>query len=235
MVVSFEDVKRMLGWCPNLNSNNYPILHNNSGSSSSLTHKDTKPPVLLPLFLKNTYVAGSIKETVIGLLFAFTVFVFYHISGYDSFSYKHVVGLLMLSIVFTQFIISRSSVEINSKYIRVSTIVRRIFGSTTHTLDSINTVQVQKNKLYGLVYWALFIVGIFWLFLLIFQIFIGETMEYLTFSLIWVVFCFGYGYIYYNCSKSVYNIRIHFNPHPSINHLMIHTKDAQQIADILKK
>jgi hypothetical protein len=234
MAVSFEDVKRMLGWCPNVNSNNYPIPHNNLESSSSLTYNDANPPTLLPILLKNTYVAGLRKEVVIGLLFAFTVFVFYHISGYDSFSYKHVVGLLMLSIVLTQFIISRSSVEINSKYIRISTIFQRIFGSTTHTLDSINTVQVQKNKLYGLVYWALFIVGIFWLFLLIFQIFIGETMEDLTLSLIWVVFCFGYGYIYYNCSKSVYNIRIRFNPHPSINHLMIYTKDAPQIADILK-
>ncbi|KAF5419110.1 MAG: hypothetical protein C5S45_07255, partial [Candidatus Methanocomedens sp.] len=145
MAVSFEDVKRMLGWCPNVNSNNYPIPHNNLESSSSLTYNDTNPPTLLPLLLKNTYVAGLRKEVVIGLLFAFTVFVLYHISGYDSFSYKHVVGLLMLSIVLTQFIISRSSVEINSKYIRVSTIFQRIFGSTTHTLDSINTVQVQKN------------------------------------------------------------------------------------------
>ncbi len=235
MAVSFEDVKRMLGWCPNVNSNNYPIPHNNLESSSSLTYNDTNPPTLLPILLKNTYAAGLKKEVVIGLLFAFTVFVLYHISGYDSFFHKYGIELIMFSIVFTQFIISRSSVEINSKYIRVSTIFQRILGSTTHTFDSINTVQVQKNKLYRLGYWVLFIVGIFWLFTLLSQTFTGEPMEDLTLSLIWVVFCFGYGYIMYIGSKSVYHIRIRFNPHPSINHLMIHTKDAHQIADILKK
>ncbi len=235
MAVSFEDVKRMLGWCPNLNSNNYPILHNNLESSASLTYNETNPPTLLPILLKNTYVAGLRKEAFIGLLFAFTVFVLYLISGYDSFFHKYGVELIMFSIVLTQFIISRSSVEIDSKYIRVSTIFQRILGSTTHTLDSINTVQVQKNKLYRLVYWGLFIVGIFWLFLLLSQTFAGEPMEDLTLSLMWVVFCFGYGYVMYIGSRSVYHIRIRFNPHPSINHLMIHTKDAAQIADILKK
>ena len=114
MVVSFEDVKRMLGWCPNLNSNNYPIRHNNLESSSSLTYNDTNPPTLLPLLLKNTYVAGLRKEVVIGLLFAFTVFVLYHISGHDSFFHKYGIELIIFSIVLTQFIISRSSVEINS-------------------------------------------------------------------------------------------------------------------------
>ena len=235
MVVSFEDVKRMLGWCPNVNSNNYPILHNNLGSSSSLTYNDTNQPTLLPILLKNCYAAGLRKDTFIGLLFAFTVFVLYHISGYDSFFHKYGVELIMFSIVFTQFIISRSSVEINSKHIRVSTIFQRILGSTTYTLDSINTVQVQKNKLYRLVYRGLFIVGIFWLFTLLSQTFAGEPMEELTRSLIWVFFCFGYGYIMYIGSKSVYHIRIHFNPHPSINHLMIHTKDAHQIADMHEK
>ena len=235
MVVSFEDVRRMMGWCPNLNSNNYPIPYNNLGSSSSLTYNDTNPPTLLPILLKNTYVAGLRKEVVIGLLFAFTVFVLYHISGYDSFFHKYGIELIMFSAVLTQFIISRSSVEIDSKYIRVSTIFQRILGSTTYTLDSINSVQVQKNKLYRLVYWGLFIVGIFWLFLLLSQTFAGEPIKDLTVSLMWVVFCFGYGYIMYIGSKSVYHIRIRFNPHPSINHLMIHTKDAQQIADILKK
>ncbi|MBA1341744.1 MAG: hypothetical protein C5S40_06335 [ANME-2 cluster archaeon] len=235
MAVSFEDVKRMLGWCSNVNSNNYPILHNNLESSSSLTYSETNQPTLFPLLLKNTYVAGLRKETVIGLLFAFTVFVLYHISGYDSFFHKYGVELIIFSTVLTQFIISRSSVEINSKYIKVSTILQRILGSKTYTLDSINTVQVQKNKLYRLVYRGLFIVGIFWLFTLLSQTYAGETMEDLTRSFIWVVFCFGYGYIMYIGSKSVYHIRIRFNPHPSINHLMIHTKDAHHIADILKR
>ncbi|NOR59335.1 MAG: hypothetical protein GQ469_01705 [Methanosarcinales archaeon] len=234
MVVSFEDVKRMFGWCPNLNSNNYPIPHNNLESSSSITYNDANPPTLLPILLKNTYVAGLRKEVVIGLLFVFTVFVLYHIAGHDSFFHKYGIELIMFSAVLTQFFISRSSVEIDSNYIRVSTIFQRILGSTTYTLDSINSVQVQKNKLYRLVYWGLFIVGIFWLFSLISQIFAGEPMKDLTLSLMSIVFCFGYGYIMYIGSKSVYNIRIRFNPHPSINHLMIYTKDAHQIADILK-
>jgi hypothetical protein len=235
MTLLIENIRKMMGWCPNQNSNNCPILHNNLGSSSSLTYNDTNPPTLLPLLLKNTYVAGLRKEVIIGLLFTFTVFVLYHMSGHDSFFHKYGIELIMFSVVLTQLIISRSSVEINSKYIRVSTIFQRILGSTTHTLDSINTVQVQKNKLYRLVYWGLLTVGIFWLFTLLSQTFAGEPMKDLTPSLIWVVFCFGYGYIMYIGSKSVYHIRIRFNPHPSINHLMIHTKDAAQIADILKK
>jgi len=100
MLVDIADrMKRMMGWCPNLNSNNYPIPHNNLESSSSLTYNDTNSPTLLPILLKNCYVAGLRKDTFIGLLFAFTVFVLYHISGYDSFFYKHAVELIMFSIV----------------------------------------------------------------------------------------------------------------------------------------
>ena len=228
-----NNIKRLIGWCPILNLENSQTSHINLEPST--IYSETNQPILLPLLLKNTYVAGLGKEAVIGLLFAFIVFALYHISGYDSFFHKYGVELIMFSIVLTQFIISRSSVEINSKYIRASTIFQWILGSTTHTLDSINTVEVQKNKLYRLGYWGLFIVGIFWLFLLLSQTFAGEPMGDLTLSLIWIVFCFGYGYIMYIGSKSVYHIRIRFNPHPLINHLMIHTKDAPQIADILKK
>ena len=228
-----NNIKRLVGWCPILNLEKSQTSHINLEPST--IYSETNQPTLFPLLLKNTYVAGLRKEVVIGLLFAFTVFVLYHISGHDSFFHKYGIELIMFSIVLTQFIISRSSVEIDSKYIRASTIFQRILGSTTYTLDSINTVQVQKNKLYRLVYWGLFIIGIFWLFTLLSQTFAGEPMEDLTVSLMSVVFCFGYGYIMYIGSKSVYHIRIRFNPHPLINHLMIHTKDAPQIADILKK
>ena len=106
-------------------------------------------------------------------------------------------------------------------------------GSTTYTLDSINTVKVQKNKSYWLGYWGLFIMGTLWLFFLLSDIFAGKTAAELIHSFFWVYFCFGYGYIVHIASKSVYNIRISFDPNPSINHLKIHTKDAPQIADLI--
>lgn len=76
--------------------------------------------------------------------------------------------------------------------------------------------------------------GILWLILLLSDIFAGEPVAELIQSIFWVFFCFGYGHMVYIASKSVYQIRISFNPNPSINHLKIYTKDAPQIADLIK-
>jgi len=230
-----KTIRKMMGWCPILNLNNYSTSHINSETST--TYNGTNPPILLPLFLKNTYVAGSRKEIAIGLFSILSIFILYHTLEYNSFFSKYGVELIMFSIVLLLFVISRSSVEIDNKYIRVGTIFQWIVGLTTHTLDSINTVTVQKknNKLYRLEYWALFIIGILWLFRFFSDIYAGKAIDDLTLGLIWIVFCFGYGYIMYVCSKSVYHIQICFNPHPSINKLKIYTKDAPQIAEILEK
>ncbi|HJH31154.1 MAG TPA: hypothetical protein C5S50_02965 [Methanosarcinaceae archaeon] len=230
-MVSFESVRRMMGWCPNVSKNDYPVSYTNSASS---TIDDTNSSIFSPLFLKNTYVAGLAKETVIGISFILAVGALYFRSGDNSIFYNYGIELILFFTVLMIFAMSGSNVEINSKYIRVSTMLQWILGSTTHTLDSINTIKVQKNEYYRLVYWGLFIVGTWWFFLLLSDIFAGETVAELIQSFVWSFFCFGYGHFIHIASKSVYHIRISFDPNPSINYLMIHTKNAPQIADMIK-
>ena len=230
-MVSFESVKRMMGWCPIRNQNNYQTSYINSGSSS--TYNETNAPTSLPLRLNNTYVVGLGKEAIIGILFVVTVFALSFKSGNNSFFLNYGLELILLSIVLMQYVMLKSNVEINDTDIRVNTMLHWILGSTTYSLDSIKKIRVQKNQ-YKLGYWGLFIVGTLWLFLLFSGIFAGKSVEDIVQSFIMVVFCFGYGYIIYITSKSVYHIWISFDPHSSINHLMIHTKDAQQIADMLE-
>ena len=227
-----ELIKRAMGWCPIRNQNNYQTSYINSGSSS--TYNGTSAPTSLQLHLNNTYAVGLGKEAIIGLFFAVTIFVLSFKSGNNSFFFNYGLELILLSIVLMQYVMLKSNVEINDTDIRVNTMLHWILGSTTHSLDSIKKIRVQKNQ-YKLGYWGLFTVGTLWLFLLFSDIFAGKPVEDFAQGLIMVVFCFGYGYIIYITSKSVYHIRISFDPHPSINHLMIHTKDAQQIADMLEK
>ena len=232
MVALIENIRKVMGWCPLLNQNNYLTSYINSGLSS--TYNGINVPTSLPLHLNNTHAVGLGKEAIIGLLFAVTIFVLSFKSGINSFFFNYGLELILLSIVLMQYVMSKSNVEINGTDIRVNTMLHWIVGSTTHKLDSIKKIRVQKNQ-YKLGYWGLFIVGTLWLFLLLSDIFAGKPAEDFVQGFIMVVFCFGYGYIIYITSKSVCHIRISFDPHPSINHLMIHTKDAQQIADMLEK
>ena len=215
-----------------MSQNNYPASY--TDSSSSTIYDDTNSSTFSPLFLKNTYVAGLVKETVIGIILILAVGVLYFRSEDNSIIYNYGIEFIMFFTTPILFTMSQSNVEINSEYIRVSTMLQWILGSTTHTVDSINTIKVQKNEFYRLGYWGLFIVGTLWLFLLLSDIFAGETAAELIQSFFWVFFCFGYGHFVYIASKSVYHIRISFNPNPSVNHLKIHTKDAPQIADLIK-
>lgn len=215
-----------------MSQNNYPASYANSASST--IDDDANSSTFSPLFLKNTYVAGLVKETVIGIILILAVGVLYFRSEDNSIFFNYGIELILFCTVLMIFAMSRSNVEINSEYIRVSTMLQWILGSTTHTLDSINTIKIQKNKFYRLGYWGLFMVGTLWLFLLLSDIFAGETVAELIQSIFWVFFCFGYGHFVYIASKSVYHIRISFNPNPSVNHLKIHTKDAPQIADLIK-
>jgi len=227
-----ETVRKVMGWCPNMSQNNYPVSYTNSASST--IHDDTNSSTFSPLFLKNTYVAGLGKETIIGITLTLAISALYFRSEDSSIFFNYGIELMLFFTVLMVYAMSRSNVEINSKYIKVNTMLQWILGSTTRTLDSINTIKVQKNEFHRLGHWGLFIVGTLWLFLFLSDIFAGETVAELIQSFFWVFFCFGYGHMVYIASKSVYQIRISFNPHPSINHLKIYTKDAAQIADLIK-
>ena len=233
MTFNLENIRKLMGGCPNMSQNNNSVSYTNSGCST--IQDDTNSSAFSPLFLKNTYVAGLAKETVIGIIFILILAVgalYFNFEENSIFS-NYAIELMLFFTVLMIFAISRSNVEINSKCIRVSTMMQWILGSTTHTLDSINTIKVQKNKFHWLGYWGLFIMGILWLFPLLSDIFAGKTAAELIQNCFWVFFCFGYGYIVRIASKSVYHIRISFDPNPSINHLKIHTKDAPQIADLI--
>ncbi len=233
MTTLVENIRKIMGWCPNVSQNYYPVSYTNSASST--IHDGTNSSTFSPLFLKNTYVAGLGKETIIGITLTLAIGALYFRSQDNSIFLNYGLELILLSMVLMQYVMSRSNVEINSKYIKVSTMLQWILGSTTHTLDSINTIKVQKNEFHRLGYWGLFIVGTLWLFLFLSDMFAGEPVAELIQSIFWVFFCFGYGYIVYIASKSIYQIRISFNPNPPIKHLKIYTKNAQQIADMLEE
>jgi len=232
MTALIENIRKIMEWCPNVSQNNYPVSYKNSASST--IHDGTNSSTFSPLFLKNTYVAGLGKETIIGITLTLAIGALYFRSQDSSIFFNYGIELMLFFTVLMVYAMSRSNVEINSKYIKVSTMLQWILGSTTHTLDSINTIKVQKNEFHRLGYWGLFIVGTLWLFLLLSDILAGEPVAELIQSFFWVFFCFGYGHFVHIASKSVNHIRISFNPNPSINHLKIHTKDAPQIADMIK-
>jgi len=236
MTFNLENIRKMMGWCPNMSQNNNSVSYTNSGYSTK--DDDTNSSTFSPFFLKNTYVAGSVKEIVIGIILILILAVgaiYLNLEDNSIFS-NYVIELMLFFMVLMVFTISRSNVEIKSKYIRVSTMMQWILGSTTYTLDSIKTIKVQKSKFhwFGLGYWGLYIIGTLWLLLLLLDILAGKTAAEFIHILFWIVFCFGYGYIVHITSKSVYCIRISFDPNPSINHLKICTKDAPQIANMIE-
>ena len=230
-----ETVRKMMGWCPNISLNHQGTENLNFEFLS--TNKGTIPPQFLPLILKNTYVAGAgmVKEGIIALIFVLAVFLLSVASGYNSFFYNYGTAIILLSVLLLQFVVSRATIEINNKNIKVRTMFYQIFGTTTRSLESIRKVQVQSNKIYRFAYWGLFLVGTLWLILFFWSLFAGKPLKDLNQNLLWVVFSFGYGYFLYMSTKAVYSIQIKFYPHPSINRIQVYTKNAQQIADILNK
>ncbi|MDW7775824.1 MAG: hypothetical protein SCH39_05715 [Methanosarcinales archaeon] len=232
-MVTFESIKRMMGWCPILDKDNYQTLSIHSESLSIYDRSNT--PKSLPLYLNNIYADGFGKEAIIGIFIVLTIFAFTLKPGDNSFYHNYRIELIILSMVLMQYLFSRSKVEITGTYIRVSTMLHCILGSTTHSLDSIDTIYLEKNRLLKLGSWGLFIVGLSDILLLFKFLFAGKTMGEFAPIIVWIIFCFGWGYIAYSASRSYYHIRISFNPYPSINAIAIYTKDVREIADLLEE
>jgi len=142
MTFNLENIRKMMGWCPNVNRNTgkdpFSFNYSNSFSQRNETIRSTS----LPLFYKNIYAGGLVKETVIGVISILTIIFFSN----NSFIDKYEIQLVLLSLVLTQFALSRSNIEINDKFIKVRTLFHWIAGSTTHSLDSINTINIEKNN-----------------------------------------------------------------------------------------
>jgi hypothetical protein len=236
MTLLIENIRKLMGWCPNVNRDTGidPLSFNYSNSFSQ--RNETIQSTSLPLFYQNIYAGGLVKETVIGVISILAIIFLSSGEGNNSFIHKYEIQLVLLSFVLTQFALSRSNIEINDKFIKVRTLFHWIAGSTTHSLDSINTIHVEKNiKLNKSLSGVFFILGLSYILLLLTHLFAGKTVGELTPSIVGIIFCFGWSYIMYIASKSDYYIRISFNPHPSINNLNIYSKEARDIAALLKE
>ena len=232
MTFNLENIRKMMGWCPNVNRDmgTDPLSFNYLKSFSQ--RNETIRSTSLPSFYKNIYAGGLVKENFIGIISILTVIFFSN----NSLIHKYEIQLVMLALVLTQFALSRSNIEINDKFIKVRTLFHWIAGSTTHSLDSINTIHIEKNnKLGKFIFWIIFIIGLSYILLFLSHLFAGKTVGELTSSIVGIIFCFGWSYIAYVTSKSDYQIQISFNPHPSINNLYIYAKEARDIADLLEE
>lgn len=182
---------------------------------------------------ENISVKGMTKETIIGIALILSWGILYFGSEYKHFFEKYPFELILLYTVLLIFILTRSTVEINNNYIKISTLLSRVLGSTTRSVDSIHSIQVKEKKTYKLAFWLVVLAGLLWFFTFLFDIITGAPVEKLNRSLLWIVFIFGLGYFTYIEYKARFYILITFSPYPSINKILIHTKDAQRIANVL--
>lgn len=137
-----------------------PLSFNYSKSFSQ--RNETIRSTSLPSFYKNIYAGGLVKENFIGIISILTIIFLSN----DSLIQKYEIHLVMLALVLTQFALSRSNIEINDKFIKVRTLFHWIAGSTTHSLDSINTIHIEKNnKLGKFIFWIIFIIGLSYILL----------------------------------------------------------------------
>jgi hypothetical protein len=182
---------------------------------------------------ENISVRGMTKETIIGITLILSWGILYFGSEYKHFFEKYPFELILLYTVLLIFILTRSTVEINNNNIKIMTLLSRVLGSTTRSADSIHSIQVKEKKTYKLAFRLVVLAGFLWFFTLIFDIITGAPVEKLDRSLLWIVFSFGLGYFTYIEYKARFYVQITFFPYPSINKILIHTKDAQRIADVL--
>jgi hypothetical protein len=223
-----ENVRKIMGWCPN------------AGMIRKITLlRETEVPEIdfyskpfRPVLLKNAYVMGITKETVIGMSMILIIIILF-IGKFSSFFESYSIYLILLSVVLLQFIVSKASIEIGNRRIQIKTIISPYLGSTTHALTSVDSVEVRKNNVSRLAYCFSFLVGILWLFMFIWDLMDGAPRVYLIQSLMWIVVSFGFGFQMYSASKSVFNIQIRFLPFPSVNKITIYTTAAGQIADLV--
>lgn len=229
---AFKKIRLWLGWCPNANMNRKITMQR----EIEIPEMDfnSKPPLFSPIMLKDAYLMGITKETVIGISIVLILILFYFLR-FSFFFESYSVYLILLSVVLLQLIVSKAGIEISDRSIRVKTILSPFMGSTTHALTSVDSVEVRKNKVSRLAYCFSFILGMLWLFMFFLHLMEGAPRVKIIGSLMWIIFSFGFGYQMYSISKSVSNIQIRFLPHPSVNKMTIHTTNAGQIADLIEK
>ncbi len=232
MTAFIENIRKMMGWCPNANMDRKITMQR----EIEIPEMDfySKPPLFSPIMLKDAYFMGITKETVIGVSTILILILFYFLR-FSSFFESYSVYLILLSVVLLQLIVSKAGIEISDRSIRVKTILSPFMGSTTHALTSVGSVEVRKNKVSRLACYFLFLLGILWLFMFFLQLMDGAPRVKIIGSLMWIIVSFGFGYQMYSMSKSVFNIQIRFLPHPSVNKMTIHTINAGQIADLIEK
>ncbi|MCZ7357021.1 MAG: hypothetical protein O8C66_13485 [Candidatus Methanoperedens sp.] len=183
---------------------------------------------------ENISVRGMTKEAMIGITLILSWFILYFGSEYKHFFEKYPFELILLYIVLLTFIQTRSTVEINNNHIKISTLLSRVLGSTTRSIDSVHSIQVKEKKTHKLAIWLIVLMGLLWFFTFLVDIIRGVPIEKLNQNLLWIVFSFGLGYFTYIEYKARFYIQIKFFPYPSINKILIHTKNAQGISDVLE-
>src|SRR5665648_318224 len=99
MITLIENIRKVIGWCPNISLNHKGTGNLNLESLS--TNKGTIPPQFSPLILKNTYVSGIgiVKEGIIAIIFFLTVFLISITSGYKSFFFNYGTAIILLSVL----------------------------------------------------------------------------------------------------------------------------------------
>lgn len=182
---------------------------------------------------ENISVRGMIKETIVGITLILSWGILYFGSEYKHFFEKYPFELILLYTVLLILILTQSTVEINNNNINISTLLRRVLGSTTRSVESIHSIQVKEKKTYKLTFWLVVLLGLLWFVIFLFDMITEAPIEKLNRSLLWIVFSFGLGYFTYIEYKARFYIQITFFPYPSINKILIYTKDAQRIADVL--
>jgi len=104
---------------------------------------NSKPTLFSPILLKNDYFMGITKEIVIGISIVLILILSYFLR-FSSFFESYAIYLILLSIVLLQVIVSKASIEISDRNIRVKTILSPFMGSTTHALTSVDSVEYEK-------------------------------------------------------------------------------------------
>jgi hypothetical protein len=139
--------------------------------------------------VENISVRGMTKEIIIGIPLILSWLI---LSILNFGSEKYPIELIPLYVVLLIFIQTRSRVEINNNHIKISTLLSRVLGSTTRSIDSIHSIQVKETK-YNFTFWFI-LLGLLFFVLFLFGMIREVPIEKLNQNLFWIVFLFGMGY-----------------------------------------
>jgi hypothetical protein len=96
---------------------------------------------------ENISVRGMTKEIIIGIPLILSLFILSILNfNFWSENYPFELILIVLYVVLLIFIQTRSRVEINNNHIKINTLLSRVLGSTTRSIDSIHSIQVKETK-----------------------------------------------------------------------------------------